>query len=124
MSSERWNPCVTPWTMLATSVRDRPCSWRERRESLGRSTFTRPFSTVTFISRSSFCATFPFGPSTWTRPGCALTFTFSGILMGSLPMRDIVALLPDRGEQLAAQVLLAGLAVDHHAVRGGEDRDS
>src|SRR2546421_4497243 len=35
-----------------------------------------------------------------------------------------VALLPDRGEQLAAEVLLAGLAVDHHAVRGGQDRDS
>src|SRR5712671_45115 len=35
-----------------------------------------------------------------------------------------VALLPDRGEQLAAQVLLARLAVDHHAVRGGEDRDA
>src|SRR5438132_136494 len=91
MSSERENPWVTPRIMLATSVRVRPWSSRERRESLGRSTRTWPFSTVTFISRSSFCATLPLGPSTFTRPGWAVTLTLSGILMASLPMRDMAA---------------------------------
>src|SRR4051812_3293887 len=91
MSSDREKPVVTPRTMFATSVRVRPCSWRERRESFGRSTRISPFSTVTFISRSSFCATLPLGPSTFTRPGCAVTLTLSGILMVSLPMRDMVA---------------------------------
>src|SRR5207248_8135767 len=123
MSSERENPWVTPWTMLATSVRVRPWSWRARRESLGRSTFTWPPSTVTFISRSSFCATLPLGPSTLTRPGWAVTFTLSGILMGSFPMRDMAGSLPDGGDQLAAQVLLARLVVDEHALGGGEDGD-
>src|SRR5437867_10433608 len=125
MSSERENPWVTPWIMLATSVRVSPWSWRERRESLGRSTRTSPLSTVTFISRSSFCATFPLGPSTFTSPGWAVTLTLSGILMASLPMRDMAAgSLPDGGDQLAAEVLLARLVVDEHALGRGEDRDS
>src|SRR5439155_785769 len=91
MSSERENPWVTPRLVLAPRVRVRPSSCRARRESLGRSTRTWPFSTVTFISRSSFCATLPFGPSTFTSPGCAVTLTLSGILMASLPMRDMPA---------------------------------
>src|SRR5712671_399433 len=123
MSSERENPWVTPWIMLATSVRVRPWSSRERRDSLGRSTRTSPLSTVTFISRSSFCATLPLGPSTFTSPGCAVTLTLSGILMGSLPMRDMVVSLPDGGDELAAEVLLARFVVDEHAFGGGEDRD-
>src|SRR6185295_2733231 len=121
MSSEREKPWVTPWIMLATSVRVRPWSWRERRESLGRSTRISPLSMVTFISRSSFCATLPLGPSTFTRPGSAVTLT--GILMLSFPMRDMVVSSPNGGDQLAAQVLLARLVVHQHAFGGGEDRD-
>src|SRR5437660_12583283 len=124
MSSDRWNPCVTPWIMLATSVRDSPWSWRDRRESFGRSTRIWPCSTSTFISRSSFCCTLPFGPSTTTTPGCAFTFTLSGTLMASLPMRDMLASLPDRGDQLAAQVLLARLAIHQDPLRGGEHGDA
>src|SRR6266852_4878859 len=125
MSSCRWKPTVTPWIMLATSVRESPCSWRARRESLGRSTRTCPASTVTFISRSSFCATLPLGPSTFTSPGCADTLTLSGILIGSLPMRDMArGSLPDGGDELAAQVLLARFAIDQHALGGGEDGDA
>src|SRR5712692_5509300 len=111
-------------TMLLTRVRVRPWSWRARRESLGRATRTSPFSTVTVISRSSFWLTLPLGPSTLTRPGCAMTLTLSGNLMGSLPMRDMAWLLPDGGDQLAAQVLLARFAIDQHALRGGEDGDA
>src|ERR1700694_2740844 len=124
MSSEREKPCVTPWIMLATSVRVRPWSWRERRESLGRSARPSRLSMVTFISRSSFCATLPLGPSTFTSPGCAVTLTLSGILMASLPMRDMaVRSLPEGGDQLAAEVLLARLVIDQHALGSGEDRD-
>src|SRR5207253_4249562 len=71
-----------------------------------------------------FCETLPFGPSTLTSPGCAETFTLSGILMGSLPMRDIFRSLPDGGDQLAAQVLLAGIAIDQHALGSGKDGDA
>src|SRR5438477_4362071 len=124
MSSERWNPTVTPWTMLATSVRVRPWSWRARRESLGRSTFTSPLSTVTFISRSSFWSTLPLGPSTCTRPGCAVTLTLSGILIASLPMRDMCVSLPDGGDELATEVLLACFAIDEHAFGSGKDGDA
>src|SRR4051812_13760833 len=123
MSSDREKPVVTPRTMFATSVRVRPCSWRERRESFGRSTRISPFSTVTLISRSSFCSTLPLGPSTCTRPGCAVTLTLSGILMGSLPMRDMCVSLPDGGDELAAEVLLARVAIDEHALGSGEDGD-
>src|SRR4051794_29303482 len=123
MSSERWKPTVTPCTMLATSVRVRPWSWRARRESLGRSTVMMPLSMVTFISRSSFWSTLPLGPSTCTRPGCAVTLTLSGILMGSLPMRDMCVSLPDGGDELAAEVLLARVAIDEHALGSGEDGD-
>src|SRR5712691_2347147 len=76
--------------MLLTRVRVRPWSCRARRESLGRATRTSPFSTVTVISRSSFWLTLPLGPSTLTRPGCAVTLTLSGILIASLPMRDMM----------------------------------
>src|SRR5512140_1597986 len=124
MSSEREKPVVTPWIMLATRVRVSPCSWRERRESSGRSTRTSPFSMTTFISRSSFCETLPLGPSTATRPSWAFTFTLSGILIVILPMRDMGLSLPDGGEELAAEVLLARLAVDQHAFGGGEDGDA
>src|SRR5882762_6761849 len=125
MSSERVNPCVTPRIMLATSVRVRPWSSRERRESLGRSTRTSPLSTVTFISRSSFCTTLPLGPSTFTRPGWAVTFTLSGILMASLPMRDMAAGLLTRRWRSARR---RGAACDplhfhEHAPGSGEDRD-
>src|SRR5512140_431531 len=124
MSSDRVKPVVTPCTMLATSVRVRPWSWRARRESSGRSTWISPFSTVTFMSISSFWATLPLGPSTLTRPGTAVTLTLSGILMLSLPMRDMAGSLPDGGDQLAAQVRLASLPVHHHPLAGGEQRDS
>src|SRR4051812_20935638 len=79
---------------------------------------------ITFISRSSFCETLPLGPSTATRPSWAFTFTLSGILMVSLPMRDMGLSLPDGGDELAAEVLLARLAVDQHAFGGGEDGDA
>src|ERR1700674_1428889 len=124
MSSERETPCVTPWIMFATSVRESPCSCLARRESLGRSTRICPWSRTTMISRSSLWLTLPLGPSTETRPAWTFTLTFSGTLMGSLPMRDMEWLLPDGGEELAAQVLLARLAIDHDPLGGGEHGDA
>src|SRR5438552_4197801 len=102
--------------MLATSVRVRPCSDLASRDSSGRSTRISPFSMMIFIKGLIFWATLPLGPSTRMVPASFDTFTLSGTFTANLPMRDMVAPLPDRGDELAAQVLLLRLAVHHHAL--------
>src|SRR6185369_17291709 len=62
-----------------------------------------------------------FGPSTRTRPSPTCTLTPAGTVMGSLPMRDMVASLPDRADDLAADVLAAGIPIDQDALGRRED---
>src|SRR5262245_29665757 len=52
------------------------------------------------------------------------TFTPSTTGTGFLPMRLISLLLPNLAQHFAPQVLLAGLAVAHHAARRAENLDS
>src|SRR5256714_2298013 len=66
----------------------------------------------------------PLGALHLDQAGLRVDLHLVGDLDGESSDAGHVALLPDRGEQLAAQVLLARLAVDHHAARGGEDRDA
>src|SRR5450755_551071 len=63
-------------------------------------------------------STLPFGPSKWTERPASTALTFPSSLMGSLPMRLMSV---HRADQLAAHVLLAGLAVCKDALRGGEN---
>ena len=65
--------------------------WRPRasRLSSGRRTFTSPAPTSTFMIALKGMDILPFGPSTLSVFPATETFTFSGILIGSLPIRDM-----------------------------------
>src|SRR5450755_2991566 len=63
-------------------------------------------------------STLPFGPSKWTERPASTALTFPSSLIGSLPMRLMSV---HRADELAAHVLLAGLAVCQDALRGGEN---
>src|SRR5262245_38388507 len=102
--------------MLATSLRVRPWMPRARRVSSFRLTLTVVPSTATAHSRGTVRESLPFGPSTRTVPSATCTFTPPGTVIGMRPIRDMIV-LPHRAEQLAADALLARLAVDEDAPR-------
>src|SRR5512137_3150700 len=109
---------------LRIMVRVRPCSPLARRLSSGRVTVNAPLATSTLTTGLKARDILPLGPSNLTVVPVTATLTFSGILTGSLPMRDMSAPLPNRADQLAADLLLAGLAVDHQSLAGGQDGDA
>src|SRR6266850_2216254 len=125
ISSFRSKPSLTPLTMLATSARARPCSARTWRSSLPRSMTTVP-STIRGVSPAGTgWLSLPLGPSARTVAPSTRTFTPCGILMGCLPMRDMSASpLPHVGEDFAADLLLARLAVGEHPAGGREQGDA
>src|SRR4051812_3026818 len=93
---------VRPWRPFAFCV------------SSGRVTFTSLPATSTFTMGLNGKDIFPFGPSTFTVSPEMETFTFSGILTGILPTRDMaLAPLPNGADELAAHLLLARFAVHH-----------
>src|SRR5215510_8950374 len=110
--------------MLSISTRARPCTLRARRESSRRVTFTRSPSTATATSGSMRRASLPFGPSTRTSWSVTWIFTPAGTLTGSFPLRDMSTVLPDRADELAADVLAPGGAVGQDALRCGEHVDA
>src|SRR5690349_578192 len=103
--------------MFATSFRVRPWTPRARRVSSVRLTLTVPLSTASATSGGSSRESLPLGPSTRTDPSATFTLTPEGTVMGMRPIRDMVV-LPHRTEQLAADALLARLAIDENAFRG------
>src|SRR5690606_31528615 len=107
--------------MLATSVRDRPCSDLCNVSSDGRDTVIVLPSIATLISWWITRLSSPFGPFADTLLPSILTVTPAGTVIGSFPIRDIVGSLPDEGQQLTAGALRARLAVRHQALRGGQD---
>src|SRR5229473_4547701 len=64
------------------------------------------------------------GPLDLDQAGLRVDLHLLGDLDGKPSDAGHVALLPDRGEQLAPEVLLARLAVDHHAPGRGQHRDA
>src|SRR5216110_2818392 len=68
------------------------------------------------------CVSLPFGPSARTVPSVTSTFTPCGMGTGFLPMRDISDPLPHVGENFAADLLLACLAIGHHALGRRDER--
>src|SRR3954471_18413813 len=106
--------------MFAISERVSP--WRARcwARSVGRVTRISPFSCLTSISRETRSSRSPRGPATRTTVGSIVTVTPVGPGMVFWPMRDME--LPDLGDDLAADALLAGVVAGHHAVRRGQDR--
>src|SRR6187200_1903953 len=106
--------------MFAISERVSP--WRARcsARSVGRLTRISPFSCVISMSRETRSSRSPRGPATRTTVGSIVTVTPVGTGMGFFPMRDMR--LPDLGDDLSADALLAGVVTGHHAVRRGQDR--
>ena len=86
------NPCVTPTTMLFTSVRHRPCRERLSFSSFGRITLTCPSSTLTSIAGFNLRLNVPFGPFTVTVCPSILTSTPAGTAIGFLPILDMLYL--------------------------------
>src|SRR5262245_21722605 len=112
--------------MLLIRLRVRPCRLRLIRSSSGRVTFTALAlsSYSTRMLRWYAISNLPLGPSTKTLPGSTFTLTPDGTTTGCLPIRDTDALLPDRAEHFAAQLLGPGLPVAHHALVGADHRDA
>src|SRR5688572_7689708 len=106
--------------MLKMRLRVRPCRARCSPRSVGR--FTRRVESSRSIERSgeTACDSSPLGPFTRTSPGSTATSTPAGIWIGSFPMRLMIR-LPDVGEDLAADALVAGLIRRHDTARSGED---
>src|SRR2546422_670632 len=122
MSSLRSKPSLTPLTMLATSARAVPWRARACRWSASRVSTSVLFSSLAMSPSGRDCESLPLGPSALTSPFSTWTFTHWGMTTGFLPMRDIVSLSPYVGEDFAAHLLLARLAVGHDTPGRGHDR--
>src|SRR5262245_19031132 len=110
--------------MFARSDRIRPWSARTVRCSELRSTVKTLASIVTDNPAGIACESFPFGPSTLTACSFTATFTPAGTGMGVLPMRDMVAPLPDVRQDFATHLLSPALPVGHDTARRGQDGDA
>src|SRR5271165_6404744 len=121
MSSDFEKPPVTPRTMLAISVRVRPCSCLLRLSSLGRSTLTVPFSTLTSIGSAQVSCNWPFGPLTVTTRSATPTFTPEGTAIGMRPILLIVAPLPHERHDFTAGAEPLGLPAADDAFRRRQD---
>src|SRR4051812_25112263 len=107
--------------MLATSDRVRPCRARWSARSVGRRTSSSSPSWTTSMSRDLRSNRSPRGPATRTTSGSTVMVTPEGTGMGFLPIRDMVG-LPDDGQDLAADALLAGFVAGPDALGRGDDR--
>src|ERR687886_749015 len=117
--------------MLAIGLRVSPCSAFDVRSSLGRRTCSVPSSCATSIGAATEWVSWPLGPLTVTCRPSIVTSTPLGTGMGSLPMRDMLLLLPrwtlrspDVGEDFPAHALLVGLPVGEQAGGRRQDRDA
>src|SRR5208282_6162793 len=117
ISSFLTKPSVTPWTMLLTSARLKPCSALACASSPSRLTMILPSATFRLVRFGNSQSSLPFGPSTRTFCPLTSTFTFGGMAIGCFPIRDINLSLPDVADDLAAEVLFARLHPGHQAFR-------
>src|SRR5689334_9252144 len=112
--------------MLATRVRERPCSSLARRSSLGRLTASSPFSAFsTVIGSATVCDSSPLGPLTLTVWPVMVTSTPAGTGIDLRPIRDMSkSPLPNEGEDFPANAPLAGLPVGQQPLGRRNDRDA
>src|SRR4051794_10298026 len=112
--------------MLATRVRERPCSSLARRSSLGRLTDSSPLSALsTVIGSATVCESSPLGPLTLTVWPVMVTSTPAGPGIDLRPIRDMSeSPLPDEGEDFPANAPLAGLPVGQQPLGRRNDRDT
>src|SRR5262245_2851906 len=107
--------------MLATSVRESPCSERCGPRSVGRVTTIEPCSWATRMGSTTVWRSSPLGPFTSTRWPVMVTDTPSGMGIGARPMRLIAPPLPDGADHLAADAAAASLLAGQEALRGRDD---
>src|SRR3954451_653075 len=103
--------------MLATSVRERPCSDLDTRSSSGRSIEIVPSSAREAVMGSATAwLSVPLGPLTVTSWPSMEISTPDGTGTGNLPMRLMsVPSLPDVGEDFPAHSTLGGLTISQQA---------
>src|ERR1700733_15181849 len=107
--------------MLATRVRDSPCSARTLPSSLGLVTVRTPSFWAISMGSASCNDSWPLGPLTVTWRPSIVTSTPFGTETGSRPIRDIAFSSPDVGEDFPAHAAPDGLLVGHQATGGGDD---
>src|SRR5437764_4035842 len=102
MSSSFLNPSVTPATALATRLRARP--WNFPSSGFSPTVFACrcPSASSKLMPEGNACRILPFGPCTSTAPSTTLTVTPFGIVIGFLPIRDILCLV-GRGSSRAGR---------------------
>src|SRR5439155_11470162 len=117
-------PLETPSILFPTSVWERPCRALWWASSPGRLTVTCFPSNSTLSSGWSVRESSPLGPLMRMVLPDSWTLTSGGTGTGFLPIRDMGSLLPDQGEELAAEIRGPGVAIAHQALGGGDDRDA
>src|SRR4051795_3409017 len=111
--------------MLATRVRERPCSSLARRSSLGRLTCSSPSACSTVMGSATTCESSPLGPLTLTVWPEIVTSTPAGTGIDLRPIRDMSkSPLPNEGEDFPANAPLAGLPVGQQPLGRRNDRDA
>src|SRR5215469_12941980 len=110
--------------MLATRVRDSPCSARTWPSSLGLVTVSTPSFWAISMGSASSIESWPLGPLTVTWRPLIVTSTPLGMVTGSRPIRDMRSPLPDVGEDFPAHAAPDRLLVGQQATRGGDDGDA
>src|SRR5438445_462840 len=73
------------------------------------------------VRRGKSKSSLPLGPSTKTFWPLTSTFTFSGMVIGCFPMRDINQQLPNIAEKLSTDVTFSGLNTGHEALGSRKD---
>src|ERR687896_142631 len=121
ISRRRSKPFVTPSTMLATSVRVRPCRARSSPRSVGRVTTSWPSVSSTFIRCGTCWESSPSGPFTITRPGEIETDTPAGTSIGLFPIL-LKRFSPDKTDDFAADAAFLRRAARDEPVGRGHDR--
>src|SRR5437016_1583645 len=108
--------------MLLRMERLKPCSALASESSP--CLVTRIFlpSILAAVRRGKSKSSLPLGPSTRTLWPLTSTFTFSGMVMGCFPIRDINQQLPNIAEKFSADVTFAGLNTGHKPLRRRKDR--
>src|SRR4029453_8343407 len=120
MSSSRLKPSVTPATALAMRLRDRPCSLPSCGSSLAVFAVRWPSESSKLMPAGCAWRSWPFGPFTSMAPSTTLTVTPFGMVMGFLPIRDMVV-SPNVAEDFAADTSLHRGSSGHPSARGRQD---
>src|SRR5437868_1813620 len=111
--------------MLAIRLRVRPCRDRCVGSSDERSMRSWESSRTTLICGGTWRVSSPRGPLTRTEPASTSTLTLPGTAIGIVPIRDMAVIeasvLPDVGEDFAADFQAARPRAAHDALRRGQD---